>query len=249
MVSGRTVAMVHVPVAAHHRVVDVHEPRLDFLENHLLVRKRGFALRVPVDHPDAPVNQSFVVEPHEHLHHGFVVGRVHRETGAAPVAGRAEFFELFEDDAAVFLFPLEGMFEKPLPAHGFLAQALLLQHGYHPRLGGDGGVVGAGHPEGFPAFHARLPDEDVLNRVVEHVAHVQHAGHVGRRDDDGVGFFFRVRLGGEQLVFQPVGVPLVLNVLGLVSFGNAGFRSHARCGLSTFSGKQKGAKIGRFGEK
>ena len=38
-------------------------------------------------------------------------------------------------------------------------------------LRGDAGVVGAGQPEDFLAVHARLAGEDVLDGVVEHVAH------------------------------------------------------------------------------
>ena len=40
------------------------------------------------------------------------------------------------------------------------------------RLRGDAGVVGAGQPEDFLAVHARLAGEDVLDGVVEDVAHV-----------------------------------------------------------------------------
>ena len=53
-------------------------------------------------------------------------------------------------------------------------------------LGGDAGVVGARQPEHFFAVHARLAGEDVLDRVIEHVAHVEHAGDVRRRNDDGI---------------------------------------------------------------
>ncbi len=42
-------------------------------------------------------------------------------------------------------------------------------------------------PQRVPPLHALVADEDVLQRVVERVAHVEAAGDVGRRDDDGVG--------------------------------------------------------------
>jgi hypothetical protein len=35
-----------------------------------------------------------------------------------------------------------------------------------------------------PAFEPGAPDQDVLQRVVEHMAHREHAGDVRRRDDD-----------------------------------------------------------------
>ena len=42
------------------------------------------------------------------------------------------------------------------------------------------------HSTSLPA-HALEAAQDVLQRVVERVAHVQRAGDVRRRDDDGVG--------------------------------------------------------------
>ena len=50
-------------------------------------------------------------------------------------------------------------------------------------LGRDAGVVGAGQPQRDKAAHAMPADDDVHLRLVEHVAHVQAAGHIGRRQD------------------------------------------------------------------
>ncbi len=54
-------------------------------------------------------------------------------------------------------------------------------------LGGDAGVVGAGEPKGAAARHATPAGEDVHLRLVEHVAHVEAAGDVGRREQDSEG--------------------------------------------------------------
>ena len=62
-----------------------------------------------------------------------------------------------------------------------LGVELLLDHG----LRGDAGVVGPGHPQRVEAVHALVAHQHVLDRVVQRVAHVQPAGDVGRRDDDG----------------------------------------------------------------
>jgi hypothetical protein len=55
-------------------------------------------------------------------------------------------------------------------------------------LRGDAGVVGAGNPDGGVAGHAMPAREDVHLGLVEHVAHVQAAGDVGRRQqlDEGL---------------------------------------------------------------
>ena len=48
-------------------------------------------------------------------------------------------------------------------------------------------MVGAGLPQHVLAAHALEAAQDVLQRVVERVAHVQGTGHVRRRDHDGEG--------------------------------------------------------------
>ena len=55
---------------------------------------------------------------------------------------------------------------------------------FDDHLGGDAGVVGAGEPEGDVAAHAVPADGDVDLGVLQHVAHVEGAGDVGRRDDE-----------------------------------------------------------------
>ena len=45
-------------------------------------------------------------------------------------------------------------------------------------------MVGAGQPEGVVAEHAMPADGHVDLGVLQHVAHVERAGDVGRRDDE-----------------------------------------------------------------
>src|SRR5262245_52081058 len=47
-------------------------------------------------------------------------------------------------------------------------------------------MVHSRQPQSFVALHAPPPDQGVLDRVVERMADMQAAGHVGRRDDDRV---------------------------------------------------------------
>ena len=63
-----------------------------------------------------------------------------------------------------------------------LGQEALLDDG----LGGDAGVVGAGHPQRRIAPHPVEPDQHVLQRVVERMPQMQGSGDVGWRDEDGV---------------------------------------------------------------
>ena len=65
-------------------------------------------------------------------------------------------------------------------------------------FGSDGGMVGAGHPAGVEALLTGTAYEDVLDTIVEHVPHVQHARDVGWWDDDGISGTM-VRGGMEEL--------------------------------------------------
>ncbi len=66
------------------------------------------------------------------------------------------------------------------------------------------------------------PDDDVHLRLVEHVAHVQPAGDVGRRQQQGEGVVV-VRSGGrvdvEQLLADPAFGPARLDLTRIVSLG------------------------------
>ena len=64
------------------------------------------------------------------------------------------------------------------------SDAFFGEFAFDHHLGGDAGVVGAGEPEGVFAAHAVPADGDVDLGVLEHVAHVEDAGDVGRRDDE-----------------------------------------------------------------
>ena len=76
--------------------------------------------------------------------------------------------------ASIVVLPLPDAFDQPLAAELVPAEFLLLQQPpLDDGLGGDAGVIGAGHPEGLEPLHPLLADEDVLQRVVQGVAQVQ----------------------------------------------------------------------------
>ena len=54
------------------------------------------------------------------------------------------------------------------------------------------GMIGARNPHGVVADHAAPACQDVLQRVVEGMTHVQRGGDVWRRNDDDVRVFLGV---------------------------------------------------------
>jgi hypothetical protein len=61
-------------------------------------------------------------------------------------------------------------------------------------LGGDAGMVGSNLPEHVLAAHALEPAQDVLQRVVQRMTHMQGSGHIRRRNDDRI----RLRVGAVR---------------------------------------------------
>ena len=209
----------------HHLHAEVVHEALLLLHGDLLVGQRRERGRAPVHHAFAAVDQALLVQVHEHLLHAPGILRIHREAGAGPVAGGAERAQLLEDDAAVGLLPFPDLGHQRLAAEvvAVLDLAGLFEGLLDHVLGGDARVVGARQPEDFLAVHACLAGEDVLDGVVQDMAHGQHPGDVRGRDDDGIrgpGRRHAGRIGREAALLFPELVPLGLDGLRLVGLGN-----------------------------
>ena len=196
-------------------IAKIEEFGAGLLVHHLLVRDGGQRDRIPVDHTDTLINQAFVVQIHKHLDNRIILRLVHGEAGALPVAGGAQFFQLFQNDAAVLLLPLPGMFHELVAGDLLFGNSLLLELGHNLGLRGDGGVVHSRNPTGVHAQHPCATDQNILDGAVEHVAHVQHAGDIGRRQNHRVGLP-SIRFGMEIAAVHPMFIPFVFNLFGRI---------------------------------
>ena len=144
----------------------------------------GVAARAPVDHVLAAIDEALLVEADEDFADGAGEAGVEGEALARPVAGGAEADHLALDGAAGFRLPLPDALFEFLAAEVAVVDPFFGELALDHHLGGDAGVVGAGQPEGVVAEHAMPADGDVDLGVLEHVADVERAGDVGRRDDE-----------------------------------------------------------------
>ena len=83
-------------------------------------------------------------------------------------------------------------------------------------------MVGPRHPKRLVSFHAFIPDNNVLKGVVERMAHVQNAGHIRRRDDDGVRILAGIRPGMKEVFLLPMRAPFIVDGFEVKSFGEIG---------------------------
>ncbi len=160
-------------------------------------------------------------EGDENLEDRLHVPLVEREALALVVAGTAQPLELIDDRVAVLLAPRPDPAAELLAPEVLLAQALLAQHLLDDVLRGDAGVVRADQPARVLPQHPVVPREDILDGPVERMPHVQTAGDVGRRDDDGVGRPRQVGLGMEEPRAEPALGPARLDGGGLEARGLA----------------------------
>ena len=167
------------------RVAQVPQVALLVLILGLVVRDGGGAVGAPVNDTLATVDQAVVVPIAEDLTHGLCVILVHGEALVVEVDGATHALDLLDDDAAVLVGPVPAGVNKLVAANLQAADALALEFLVDLGLRGDTGVVGAQDPTRGLAAHAGHTDDGVLDGVVGGVAHMELAGHVGRRNGDG----------------------------------------------------------------
>ena len=189
------------------------------------IAEGGQAARAPVDHVAPAIDQLLVVEPQEGFQHGAVERRLQRKALARPVAGSAQADHLVLDGAAAVGFPLPDAPLKLFPPDLLAVEALLGQLALHHHLGGDAGVVHPRQPQYAVALHAPPAHQDVNLGMLEHVAHVERAGDVGRRDGEReAGLVGRALLGGHfgrvELALHPLLRPARLNRARLIRLGD-----------------------------
>ena len=174
-------------------------------------------MRAPVDDAVALVDEALFIQLAECLAHGLGAALIHGEAAAIPVAGHAERLLLLNDAIAVLLFPRPDALQKRVAPEIVAGQALFLaQHLLDLDLRGNAGMVRAGHPQGGIALHTLIAREDVLQRCVERVAHVQLTRNIRGRHDNGKRLFVRIGFAGKIAAAHPHVINLFLDLFGVV---------------------------------
>ena len=120
-----------------------------------------------------------------------------------------------EDDATVLVSPIPSMFEELVAREVGFLNALSSEAVDHLSFGSDRGVVGARHPTSIEAHHTSAAHEDVLDSVVEHVAHVEHTCYVWWWDNYSIRLA-TVRFARKESVVEPILIPFLFYVLWIV---------------------------------
>ena len=206
-------------VVFDQRIFDMPEMAVLLFVLHFRVGNGGLADRAPVDDAASLIDPALLVHLAEDFRDGLVAALVHGKALAVPVTGGAELLELVDDPSAVLLAPVPAVLQELLAAQVLLVDALLFKIVDDLDFRSDGGVIGAGLPEGIVPLHALPADQNVLHRIVQGMAHVELSRDVRRGDDDREGSFGVVHFRVEVLLLLPVFIDPVLNSLRIISLG------------------------------
>ena len=191
---------------------------------HLRIGDRGHTGGAPVNHTVTAVDQSFLIQTKEYVLNRLGASLIQSETLTGPVAGGTQLLQLFNDASAVLGTPVPGTRKEPLAADIVFGDALFAHSLHDLRLGGDGSVVGAGQPQSTETAHPLVAGQNVLQGVVQGVAHVQLSRNVRRGHNDGIMGLGFVDYGREAFFLTPGGVDSLLKGRRVISLRQ--FLSH-----------------------
>ncbi len=77
-------------------------------------------------------------------------------------------------------------------------------------------MVGSRDPAGIIAPHPLISHQDILENIIQGMAHMKGAGDIGRRDDYGKGLSLSIHFSMEVAPFHPVSIPLLFNFPWLI---------------------------------
>ena len=93
---------------------------------HLRIRNGCTADRTPVHNPGSLVNIAFFVHTDKGFLHRPVAALIHGKAFSFPITGRTQFFQLFDNGAAILALPLPGSLQKLLSSQFLLGRSFFL---------------------------------------------------------------------------------------------------------------------------
>ena len=195
----------------NYRVVDVPEMARVILMLNLDIAQCGVAVYTPVGDTGAFVNQALFKQSAENLANSLGATLVHSKALTLPVAGNAQVLQLVDDTVAVLLLPFPNAFQELFAAQVITSLAFLFfDNLFNLNLGCQACMVIAGHPQGVVAHHAVPADQDILQGIIQRMAHMQLTGDVRWGDNNTEGFLALFYFGMKITMLFPEFIPFLL---------------------------------------
>src|SRR5690606_3586890 len=100
--------------------------------------------------------------------------------------------QLLQDNSPVFFLPFPSVLQELLTCERLFVYALLFQQIYYFGLSSDRSMIGARYPKCIFALHSSTTDQNILNRIVQHMPHVKDASDIWRWHSDHIRFLVRI---------------------------------------------------------
>ena len=164
-------------------------------------------MRVPIDQTLAAIDQPLGVHIHKNLDHRVWEIARHGESLAVPITRGPKPLQLVDNGAARLRLPLPNLVQKSLAAHLAARRRFGLgQFTLDHHLRRNAGVIGANLPQHIMPAHPVPADQNILQRVVKGMPHMQGSGDIWWWDHD------RKRLGSRPRI-RPRAPHLLINPL------------------------------------
>ncbi len=190
----------------------------------LVIGKSGLATRAPIHDAIPAVHESVVVHHFKHRAHGATWSFIHRVGLTRPIARSAHLPHLIADRVLRRRNELAHARQKRLAAEIVLRLPFLSQNLLHLRICRNRRMVCPRDPKSSFPTHACKTYHDVLKRQHDRMAHVQRAGGVWWRKNDGKRLTTRLKIRQifrtKKPAFFPCGVDRLFDGLRFVGLGN-----------------------------
>ena len=140
--------------------------------------------------------------------------------------------QLVDNAVAILLLPLPNALQEFLAAQIITSLALFFfNYLFYFNLSCQSCMVIAGHPQGIVAHHAVPTNQNILQSIVQGMAHVQLASDIRRRNNNAKCFVAFLYLSMKITILFPELIPLLLYGSRVIHLRNIMFLAHYKSSL------------------
>ena len=187
----------HIAILALYLIAQMPEMTVFIFMFHFDIGNGRVAVRAPVGNARPLIDKALVIQAYEHFAHSRRAAFIHRETLAVPVTGRPQRTQLGHDAVAILFLPVPNAFEELFAAEFITVRSLFTQRSLNLGLRSDTGMVTARNPNGIVALHAAETNQNILQRIVKGMPHMQLPRDIWRRDNHAVRLLALIHLSME----------------------------------------------------
>ena len=187
---------------------------------HLNIRNSGVAIWAPVGNAGSLINQALFIKADKNLTDSLGTALVHSKTLSIPIQRGTQGTKLAHNTAAKLFLPIPNSLQELLSAQFIAIGAFCPQSTLYLGLSSYTSMVTTRHPQGIVALHTAPANQNILQSVVQCMAHMELASYIWRWDNNAIWFLFFLYNSMKQLVFLPEAIPFLFKAFGVINLGD-----------------------------